>query len=251
MDRIAVAALIAGSLGVAVLIGFRLRAMVPEHHLSAASKDAVMVAMGLVATMTALLLGLLVSSAKGSFDVARTEVSQLAAKVAFLDRILSAYGPEAVEARAVLHDVVGQSVRAIWSEDAPVSDRLAPDARGGDAFYLAVQALSPRDDAQRGLKTQAVTLTMQLGELRALLEAQSSPSISSPLLVVVVCWLVAIFVSFSVMTPPNGTTRLALAAAVVSVVGALLLLLELDGPFSGLVRISSQPMLRMVEQLAN
>src|SRR5213595_4058938 len=92
------AILFIGLVGVA-LLGRRIRRYLPEDHLSADSKDAVKLAMGLVATMTALVLGLLVSSAKGTYDTARSEVIQMAAKVAFLDRALALYGPETTEAR--------------------------------------------------------------------------------------------------------------------------------------------------------
>src|SRR5256886_6575146 len=103
---------------VAAFLGRRVRHYLPEDHLSADSKDAVKLAMGLVATMTALVLGLLVSSAKGTYDTARSEVIQMAAKVAFLDRVLALYGPEAAEARTELRSEerrVGKECRSRWS----------------------------------------------------------------------------------------------------------------------------------------
>src|SRR6266550_844043 len=84
----------------AVWLGIALHRILPEHHLTAESQDAVKLAMGLVGTMAArfwVFLGLLVSSAKEAYDTKRTEVIQMAAKIAFLDRVLAAYGPEAAE----------------------------------------------------------------------------------------------------------------------------------------------------------
>src|SRR5438876_7264568 len=113
----------------AAWLGRRVRRYLPENHLSADSKDAVKLAMGLVATMTALVLGLLVSSAKGTYDTARSEVIQMAAKIAFLDRVLGLYGPEAADARAGIHEAVEEAVRQMWPEEADVPARLAPDTR--------------------------------------------------------------------------------------------------------------------------
>jgi hypothetical protein len=98
--EITVGLILFGCLITAVVLGTYLRRLLPEHHLGADTKDAVKLAMGLVATMSALVLGLLVTSVKGAYDTRKHEVRQLAAKVAFIDRVLRAYGPEADEARS-------------------------------------------------------------------------------------------------------------------------------------------------------
>src|SRR5947209_8507828 len=111
---ILIGAVLFASLVGAALLGRRVHRYLPEAHLSADSRDAVKLAMGLVATMTALVLGLLVSSAKGTYDTARSEVIQMAAKVAFLDRMLALYGPEAADARSQLRDPVPEAVQRTW-----------------------------------------------------------------------------------------------------------------------------------------
>ena len=234
----------------AAFLGRRVRRYLPEDHLSADSKDAVKLAMGLVATMTALVLGLLVSSAKGTYDTARSEVIQMAAKVAFLDRVLALYGPEAAEARGELRGVVADAARRIWSTDPGRAAQLAPNQQAGDALYIAVQRLSPHDDAQRTLKGQVTTLMVDLAQLRSLLVAQSIPSISKPMLIILVSWVVVIFFGFSLLAPPNATTTLALVASAFSVAGAIFLILELDQPFGGLIRIPSEPMINVLSHLA-
>jgi hypothetical protein len=234
----------------AAFLGRRVRRYLPEDHLSADSKDAVKLAMGLVATMTALVLGLLVSSAKGTYDTARSEVIQMAAKVAFLDRVLALYGPEAAEARGELRAAVADAARRIWSTDPGRAAQLAPNQQAGDALYIAIQRLSPHDDAQRTLKGQVTTLMVDLGQLRSLLVAQSIPSISKPMLIILVSWLVVIFFGFSLLAPPNATTTLALVASAFSVAGAIFLILELDQPFGGLIRIPSEPMINVLSHLA-
>ena len=200
--------------------------------------------------MSALVLGLLVSSAKGSYDTERSEVIQMAAKVAFLDRLLTVYGPEAAEARVRFHDAVKEVVQQMWPEEARRPAQLAPSGQAGNAVYGVVQALSPHDDAQRKLKEQAISVGIDIGQLRSLLAAQSVPSISTPMLIVLVLWLAIIFMGFSTLAPPNVTAIFALIVSAVAVSGAIFLILELDQPFGGVIRISSEPMVNALSQIA-
>lgn len=243
------ATLICACLAAAIWAGTRVRRLLPEHHLGADTKDTVKVAMGLVATMSALLLGLLVSSAKGAYDNQRTQVIQIAAKVVFLDRVLSSYGPEAAAAREALRTAVGDSILRVWPDASGLPSRLDPDHRTGDAFFFAIQHLAPTNELQQSLKAQATSLAFDVGQLRVLLMEESVASISIPMLVVVVLWLVVIFTSFSLLAPPNATAMFALLVSALAVAGALFLILELDEPFNGLIRISSQPMLTALGQL--
>jgi hypothetical protein len=249
MNVILIAAILFACLGGSALLGRYIHGYLPEDHLSADSRDAVKLAMGLVATMTALVLGLLVSSAKDSYDTKRSEVIQMAAKVAFLDRVLALYGPEAAKTRDDLRVAVNDAVGRIWSTDRRGPARLAASHQAGDALYLALQRLSPRDDAQRTLKTQVQSLVVDLGQLRSLLIAQSIPSISEPMLIILVSWLVVIFFGFSVIAPPNATTMLASVASAFSVACAIFLILELDQPFNGLIHIPSEPITNVLSHL--
>src|SRR5207248_477825 len=177
----------------AVLIGRILRRVLPEAHLSAESRDAVKLAMGLVATMSALVLGLLVSSAKGAYDTERSEVIQMAAKVTFLGRVLAAYGPEAAGVRAQLRETMEEGIRQMWPGEMRRPARLAPNTQAANAAYGAIQALSPHNDMQAALKAQAASLAIDVAQVRSLLVAQSVPSVSIPMLIILVSWLVVIF----------------------------------------------------------
>ena len=250
MNTTLAAVIVFGCLIVAVLLGRTLRRLLPEEHLSGDSKDVVKLALGLVATMSALVLGLLVSSAKGAYDTERSAVIQMAAKVAFLDRVLAAYGPEAADARAQLRGAVAATVQQIWPGEANVPARLAPDTQAGNVVYGAIQGLSPNNNMQGSLKAQAATLATDLGQVRFLLVAQSVASISKPMLIILVSWLAIIFLGFSALAPPNATTILALMVSALAVSGAIFLILELDQPFGGLIRISSEPMLNALSHLA-
>jgi hypothetical protein len=249
MNTTLTALIVFGCLVGAVLTGRAIRRLLPDQHLSSDSRDGIKLALGLVSTMSALVLGLLVSSAKSSYDTERSEVIQMAAKVAFLDRVLAVYGPEAADARGRFEEGVRDTIKRMWPEEAGLPARLAPNTQTGSAMYAAMQNLSPRDEAQRKLKDQAVSLATDLGQLRFLLQAQSVPSISEPMLIILVSWLVIIFLGFSVLAPPNATTILALTVSAIAVSGAIFLILELDQPFGGFLRISSEPMMNALHQL--
>jgi hypothetical protein len=232
------------------LLGGRLARLLPEEQLSADSKDAVKLAMGLIATMTAVLLGLLITSAKSTYDTAESEVMQMAAKVALLDRVLKFYGPDSVDARRALRDATAEGVRRTWPVKPGSRVRLDPNEQMGDAVYIAIHGLVPHDETQRALKAQATTLMVQLGELRSLLRAQAVPSVSKALLIALVSWLVVIFFGFSLIVPANATSTLALIAGAFSVACAMFLILELDHPFAGVLRIPSDPMVNTLDHLA-
>lgn len=234
----------------AVLIGRALSRLLPKDHLGADTKETVKLSMGLLATMAALLLGLLVASAKGSYDNARSQVIQMAAKVVFLDRVLTGYGPETAEARGLLRNAIEQIARrAMQPPKANTHVDPGLNTQVGNALYLAIQQLTPHDEMQRNLKAQATTLALDLGQIRTLLVAESISSISKPLLIVVAFWLVVIFVSFSLIAPHNSTATFALMVSAVAATTAIFLVLELDRPFSGLLRIPNEPLLNVLSQL--
>ena len=233
----------------AVWLGIALRRILPERHLTTESQDAVKLAMGLVGTMAALILGLLVSSAKETYDTKRSEVIQMAAKIAFLNRVLAAYGPEATENRARFRETVEQGVRRMWPEHAAPGVYEAPDIQSGNRLYADIQRLAPHGNAQVDLKTQATAAAVQLGELQSLLVAQSVTSVSKPMLIILVFWLVVILLSFSLFAPPNATVISALVVSALALSAAIFLILELAQPFGGLIQISNEPMLNALNQL--
>jgi hypothetical protein len=250
MNSTLIASILFASLVAAVLLGRRVRMILPADHLSADSRDAVKLAMGLVATMTALLLGLLVSSAKSTYDNQRSQIIVMASKVAFLGRVLHDYGPETAGARAEILAAAVDGVHRMWPDEPGARGELTASAPSGDGAYAALSALTPRDDLQRGLKDQALTLAMDIGQIRMLMLAEAVPSIPKLLLITVGCWLVIIFLCFGILAPPNATTAFSQAAAALSVSGAIFLMMELDQPLGGMIRISSEPLTQAIQLLA-
>jgi len=252
MNSTIIAAIVFGCLFGAGLLGVRVRAMLPEEHLNPDTKDAVKVGMGLVATMAALVLGLLVASTKGAYDTQKNEVTQMAAKIVFLDRVLANYGSESAEPRDLLRRSAGSAINRMWP-DRKISQpaQLDPSATSGEAFFNSIQQLSPQNDAQRSLKSQAVQVTTDVGQMRWLLFEQTESSISLPMLIVLIAWLAIIFMSVGLFAPPNATVIVALMLSALSVAGAIFLILELDMPFDGVIQISSAPMRNALNHLGH
>lgn len=246
MNPIFTALTVFGLLLLAIVAGMQ----VSEERYSKATKDAVKLAAGLVATLAALVLGLLVSSAKDSYDTVRSEIIEISATAVFIDRILDGYGPESADARARLRDALQENIRRMWPDDKAQPADLAPIKEAGNAVYTTIQQLAPKDDFQRSLKTEAAQLAIGLGKTRTLLVAQSIPTVSRLMLAVLVSWLFIIFFSFSMIAPTNAPALTALFISALSACGALFLILELDRPFGGLIGLSSQPMRQALDQLS-
>jgi hypothetical protein len=226
----------------AALLGTFLRAVLPEQHLSADSKDTVRLGMGMIGTMAALVLGLLVASAKNFYDEQSSELTQMSANIVLLDRVLAHYGPETKEARDLLRGAVARTLDLIWRQDHQQHSEMAPTAAGGEVLYDKIQALSPKDDAQHALQAQASSMAIDLGKLRWLMFEQGSASVSLPLLGMLVFWLALVFISFGLFAPTNATVIATLFLCALSVSGAIFLILEMYTPFEGLMQISSAPL---------
>jgi hypothetical protein len=233
------------------VIGMRLRVILPDYHLDATSTDVVKLVMGLIGTMSALVLGLLIASAKTSYGTQRAYVVQLSADIVELDRVLARYGPETKEARHQLRQAVIREMERIWPKDRAMSSNLqVPEVAGRtDEFYDSLQILSPKTSGQQFALNQAMQISTSILHTRALMYEQMAGSISIPILVVLVSWLVLLFVGFGLLARLNGTVIAALLVGAMSVAGALFLILELYEPYGGLMRISSAPIVSALTQI--
>lgn len=233
----------------AAFFGMWLRRVLPEHHRGDETKDAVKIAMAFVATMSALILGLLVASAKDSYDKESDGVTQMAAKIVFLDRLLANYGPETKEVRDLYRHVVEQVTERMWPDQHSGKSRLDPSATRTEGLFAAIQSLTPKNDFQKSLKEQATSLSLELGQMRWLEYEQSETAASRALLCILVFWMIVLFTSFGMFAPGNATVVVALQLAALSVAGAIFLILELRSPFSGFMQISNLPFLDAIAHL--
>jgi hypothetical protein len=223
------------------LLGMLLRAVLPEHHLSPDSKEIVKLGMGLIATMAALVLGLLIASAKSAYDTQSSDLTQVSTNVILLDRVMAHYGPETKDARELLRRAVLRALDEIWPEQRSRPAQLEPSA-GSEHLLDNILELVPQNDAQRALQAQALRISTDIGQTRWLMVQQRGNPIPMPFLVLLVFWVTVLFVSFGLFAPPNATVITTLFICALSVSEAILLILELGQPLDGLIQISSGPL---------
>ncbi len=224
------------------LLGLVLGAVLPPQHLSSESKDTVKLGMGLIGTMTAILLGLLIASAKSFFDTQNTELTELSANVILLDRILANYGPETKEARDLLQNAVSRVLDTMLGKGGSQNSGTVAAAGGTEVLYEKIQGLSPQNDAQRFLQNQAISVAVDLAKKRWLMAQQATTSVPPPLLVVLVFWLALTFCSFGLLAPRTPVVLATLCLCALSVSAAIFLVLDMYIPFRGVVRVSTAPL---------
>ena len=250
MNSLLVSLGVFGAIMLASLAGLLLRAVLPAHHTSEASKDVIKIGMGLVVTLSAMVLGLLVASAKSSYNTKAEEIDESAARVILLDQSLRVYGDETRPIRQMLRDVMASKIALKWVEDeGDVEQGGAATNRNIDDAQRMIGALAPTTDVQRMAKAQALEIFNNLAHTRWLLVTQKGSSIPLPFLIVLVFWFAAIFGSLSLLAPRNGTVYAVIVVCALSVSSAIFLIMELDTPFEGILRISDAPLKSAITQL--
>jgi hypothetical protein len=236
----------------AALLGIFFRQKLPPEHLEQDSKDVVKLVMGLIATMAALVLGLLISTANTSFNAQESEIQQLGVHLYQLDRILIPYGPEGAQARAMLRTLVAADLERTWPTDPKKAAVYAPvHLRAlAEQLYDRIASFSATTNLERLDQTRALGLLDSIGETRRLLSEQAHGSLSLHVLFVLVCWLMLLFFGFGLFARFNTTVVAALLAGALSVATACLLILDMNQPYSGWVQISSAPVREALAQMS-
>ncbi len=237
----------------ASLLGIFLRQKLPPEHLEENSKDVVKLVMGLVATMAALVLGLLISTANTSFNQQEGEIQQLGVHLYQLDRILVQFGADGAQARAMLRTIVTADLERTWPTDPSKAAVYAPVHLRAltEQLYERIATFSATTNLERLNQTRALGLLNSIGETRRLLSEQAQGSLSWHVLFVLVCWLVLLFFGFGLFAHFNTTVVAALLAGALSVATACLLILDMNQPYSGWVQISSAPVREALAQMSN
>jgi Protein of unknown function (DUF4239) len=239
ISLIAFAIILAG-----VFAGALLRRTLPKQHLADDAKDVVRLGTGLIGTIAALVLGLLIASAKSSYDTQSGQVQHVTADIVLLDQLLAQYGPEARPIRELMRQAIGPLVGRLWREGDAASTSDAPFAATSVAenAFARIGELMPQTDAQRSLKARAIQVSTDLAETRLALFVGTGSSIPTPFLAVLVFWLAVIFASFSLFARLNPTLIVGLVVFALSASAALFLILEMSQPFAGLMQIPSAPL---------
>ena len=251
MSSLAIGLISAGCIFGGALLGLLLHGLLPEHHLRDTSKDTVKVVAGMIATLAALVLGLLVGSAKSSFDATSTAITQSGAKIILLDRVLAAYGPETKDVREQLRRAVAAGIEMFWPEEKNVGSGMTGFERANamEMIQAKLRSLTPTTDAQRQLLSQAEQISGDMLQARWLLIEQAQSALPVPFLVVLLFWLTMLFLSFGLFAPRNATVIIVLLIGAMSVSGAVFMILEMNHPLRGMIKVSSAPMRKALEHL--
>jgi hypothetical protein len=241
----------AGCIFGGVLLGLVLRGLLPGQHLQDESKDTVKLGAGMIATVSALVLGLLVASAKSAFDTTEEEITQRGAKIIFLDRLLADYGPETKETREQLRRTIAASIEMMWPEEKNTASGLTNYERmnGMQITQMTLLKVTPTTDAQRQFYGTAQQILTDLRQSRWVLIERGQHAIPIPFLVVLLFWLTMLHVSFGLFAPRNGTVITVLLISALSVSGAIFIVLDMTHPLQGVIKVSSAPMRKALEHL--
>lgn len=228
----------------AALLAVFIRERLPQHHVEGDSREVVKLVLGLMATLTALVLGLLISSAHAAYDAQDAELQQLSVHLYQLDRILVHFGPAAVDERAQLRRIVADDIERIWPTDKAVKVNYAPIVAQQEieGLFEGIGSLSPKTDLERVGQSRAIALLAAIGETRHLLIAQSRGGLSWPFLFILVSWMTILFFGFGLIARPNATVLAALFVGSLSVAAAIMLILQMNQPYGGWIQVSSAPL---------
>ena len=251
MNAFAIASLVLACVLAGGWLGFWFSTILPEHHLSAHSRESVKQAVAVLSTLTALVLGLVIGSAKSSYDAKGDALTAMAAEIILLDRNLAQYGPETGQARTLLRASTETAINAIWADDSVRFAEIESVASRStlEGIQREIRGLSPQNDAQRVLKARAIDVASDLAKTRWLTLARSGGSIPAPFLAIVVLWLGLMFVGLGLLAARNGTVVAASHAVALAVSAAIYLILELDTPYAGLITLSDAPLRLALQHL--
>ena len=231
------------SLCAGTLLGSLIRSRLPDDHLRDDSRDVIKTASGMIATLVALVIGLLVSSSKSTYDQASAGVNQIGAKAILLDRVLERYGPETKAIRDRMREGIATNVEQLWPTGGGNPSLTAIEQTTGmDDVHDLIMRLAPRDEAHRILRSNALATCIELAHSRWLIIEQAQTTLPAAFLAMLIFWLTVLFASLGLLAPRNATTGCCLFVSAVSMAGAIYLILEMNRPLDGAVQISPAPL---------
>jgi hypothetical protein len=208
------------------------------------SKELIQLVMGLIATITALVLGLQISSAHSGYEAQEAELEQLSVHLYQVNYILEYFGPEAHGTRDLLRRIVSADMERTWGDNGGGSTRFAllSTQKESEQLFDSIAALSPKTELQRFGQSRILQLLGAIGETRRLMVEQAQNALSKPFLIVLVSWLTILFFSFGLFARLNTTVVVALFVGSASVAGAVFLILAMSQPYQGWMQLSEAPL---------
>jgi len=247
------------SLGVLLLacgslyLGGWIARRMPEDHLVYEAQKAAQFGISMMATLAALVLGFMVTSARATFDRANDDIVGVSTSILLLDRALSGYGPETAPIRADLRAFLARA-----------TERVAPDGEMEKIVFrlphtslslitqlqTSILALTPDTEAKWWFQHRALDVTADLARQRILTSEHEKSSEPLPLLAVVTAWIVLIFIGMGTFAMHNASVRIVLFCAALAFSGSIFLVMELESPYTGLLRVSGAPLQQAAAELA-
>jgi hypothetical protein len=250
MNSVAVSSVVFVLVFAGGFVGVALRRILPQEHLGQDAKDTMRLAIGLVVTMTGMVMGMLVSSAKTYYDGQRNKVAEMSAEIILLSNGLDAFGHDSEPLRIEARRFVGDAADRIWPKEKSSLYQLRPE-NDSAIIMEQLQLLTPKNEMQVVAKAEISSLIQSLRRSYWLMFLESEQAtIPLPLLFVVTSWLVVIFISFGIFAPPNATVIATLTICALAVSGAIFIIMEMYSPFSGVLKISSMAVRDAMDQMA-
>jgi len=228
------------SILIGAAVGMVLKRSLPPDMLEGGSKEFIRLSAGFLATLAALVIGLMIASAKNTYDSQSSNIRQLGTNAVLVDQMLVKYGPEARTARTLLRETIPSATARIWQEHIQrAGEATFVISETAERFYNAVEGLKPANAEQTSLKSRIITIVTEMGRTRLLVFTQNENAIPVPFFIVLIFWLVAIFASFSLFAEPGPIVIASVLVFAVSVSSALFLIVDLSRPFEGLMQITN------------
>jgi hypothetical protein len=233
----------------ASLLAIAVRRRMPPDHMEGDSKDVVKLVLGLIATLTALVLGLLISSGYSAYLAQQTEVQQLGVRLFQVDRTLAQFEPETHEQRDELRKMVTRIVLRVWPTEGAPTPASGTFQKEGENLFAGVVALTPNSELQRLAQIRVLQLLENIAETRQIMIQQSQAKLPRPILIALLSWVTALFLGFGLLARFNATVITALLVGSLSVAGAVFLIVEMSQPYGGWMQISSAPLRAVLAQM--
>lgn len=244
MSPFVIALLVAALMMAGALGGGFLRRRLSSRHFDDETKDVVKLGLGFLATLSALVMGLVISSSKASYDAKAEMVHTSAALIIEFDTSLRQIGPAADPIRQLLRDAVASTMHQIWSTQGATSglpDSVATKRRVGQLEKMLFD-LSVTGEMQRKAQANAFNAVAELTRINAVAFTQRGSDVITPLLSVVACWMMLNIAGWNLFAPANRMVMAVNVVCALSVASAIFLILEMDQPFNGVIGISDAPM---------
>lgn len=244
---IAVAAFLC--LSVAALGMMHVYPKLPARHRDDDTNTVVRLVANIFVVMASLVFGLMINSAKNTFEGIDDNVHSFATNLILLDRTLRTYGLAGNDARQYLIAYVEGAI----ANPERVNDALHEARNAGqqrlDTVGNSLAAIQPADRLHESLLVDARQLYSRIVEQRWMIVEQSEGAIPMPVIGMMIAWMTLIFASFGYRAPKNAVVVAMFVVSAMFIAASVYVVLDMDIPFSGAIQISDAPLHRALAEM--